>query len=71
MSPPHSILSDLRRIRQASRISQDAIGAAIGVTANNFSRYELGVYHPRIDRIASWAEALGYELVLRPKTELP
>jgi transcriptional regulator with XRE-family HTH domain len=64
---PHPIISALREVRKASRISADAVGAALGKTQNDITKYELGHHAPRIDAVCAWALALGYEIVLRPK----
>jgi transcriptional regulator with XRE-family HTH domain len=67
---PHPIISALREVRLASRISQDAIGASLGKRSNEISAYENGHpgrQSPRICTLEAWASALGYEIVLRPK----
>lgn len=63
------LIDELRRIRQKSRISQDAIGAAIGKQECTIRAYERGRrgYAPNIDTMTSWADTLGYELALIPK----
>ena len=67
MTRAHRILAELRRIRQESRICQEAIGEALGLTRGDVSQYELGRIRPRVDLVAKWAEQLGYEVVLMRK----
>jgi transcriptional regulator with XRE-family HTH domain len=64
---PHNLIADLRKIRQDSRISQDAIGAALGSPRNVITEWELGQHSPKISTLSAWADALGYEIVLQPK----
>ena len=67
---PHDIIIELREIRKESRISQDAIGAALGKHRNHISAYESGYpgyQSPRICTLEAWADTLGYEIILRAK----
>jgi transcriptional regulator with XRE-family HTH domain len=67
---PHEIVVELRKIREQSRISQDAVGAALGKTQAHISNYERGhprYQSPRICTLDEWADTLGYEIVLRAK----
>jgi transcriptional regulator with XRE-family HTH domain len=65
------IISELRRIRQHSRISQDAVGAAIGKHRRTVVAYELGEkpYSPDVNTVSAWADTLGYELTIQPKKQ--
>ena len=63
----HPIITELRRIRKESRMSQDAVAAALGKDSTQITNYERGHQSPRISLIADWADTLGYELVLQPK----
>ena len=68
MMAAHPIMTDLRRIRQAGRISQDAVAAAIGNGSHAIiSRLELGTHDGLLSTVSKFADALGYELVLRRK----
>ena len=69
MTKPHDILIDLRKIRQESRISQDAVAAATNTAQHRISYYETGRVLPRVELISAWADFLGYKLVLQPKGE--
>lgn len=55
-----------RRLREArirARLTQDALGVAIGLDEGNacirISRYESGVHTPSVDQITALAKALG------------
>ena len=69
---PHNLISDLRRIRLENRISQDAIGAALGKSQSQITNYERGYpgcQSPRICTLEAWANTLGYEIVLQAKVK--
>jgi predicted transcriptional regulator len=63
----HPILADLRRIRKESGLSQETMAAAIRMSSGQtfISRLENGRHDPLLVTVSNWADALGYELVLR------
>ncbi len=65
------IVLALRKIRQENRMSQDAVAASIGKSLHTILAYEKGYpdYSPHVNTLASWAEVLGYEIVLQPKVK--
>ncbi len=64
----HPIMVDLRKIRQESRISQDAVACGMGIGDRAFiPRLEGGKHSPLLSTVSRWADVLGYELVLRRK----
>lgn len=65
---PDNIIKQLRKIRRESRISQDAVACALGKGKDSISYYELGMHRPLFPAVTSWADFLGYELILRKKT---
>ena len=67
MSTVAEIGSELRRIRRASEIRQDAIA---DISPVSICRMEKGTRgKTRFESLAKYAEALGYELVLRKREE--
>ncbi len=65
--PVHPLIGELREIRKSQRLSQDAVGAAIGKVATAMTAYESGQHSPKIDTLCQWADTLGYDVVLKPK----
>ena len=63
----HSILSQLRKIRRDKELSQEYVSKRAGYLRIQLCLYETGGREPRFQAVHDWAEALGYELVLRPK----
>jgi transcriptional regulator with XRE-family HTH domain len=63
---PHTIMIDLREIREANKLSQQEIGDAAGYDRFSILRYECGRRDPGLTTVSNWAQALGYEIVLRP-----
>jgi transcriptional regulator with XRE-family HTH domain len=64
------IIASLREIRKEKGLSQDALSMALGHAGNKgsyISQVERGAYSPSVAVVITWADALGYELVLRPK----
>jgi transcriptional regulator with XRE-family HTH domain len=65
---PNDILAALRDARKASNISQEAVAADLGLNSQSgFSKLERGIHSPTLFTLTNWANALGYELVLRAK----
>ncbi len=73
IKPVHPIITELKAIRRSQGVSQDAIGAAMGNDEHSktINRLETGRHNPMLATITGWADALDYELVLRPKTPKP
>jgi transcriptional regulator with XRE-family HTH domain len=62
------IIAQLRKIRIEQRCSQDALSALVGVNNRvQVSAWENGRVHPQYSTLHKWADALGYEVVLRKK----
>lgn len=62
------IIQQLRQIRIEQKCSQDAVSALIGVNSRGqVSAWESGRVGPQYETLNKWADALGYELTLRPK----
>lgn len=62
------IVAQLQQIREEAGVSQTEIGRRLGMTTySNCSEYERGVMSPNLRAVRAWAEALGYDLVLRKK----
>jgi len=67
--PTHPIITELKAIRCSQKVSQDAVGAAMGNDEHSktINRLETGRQNPMLGTLTRWADALDYELVLRPK----
>jgi transcriptional regulator with XRE-family HTH domain len=64
------IIKQLRKIREEQGLSQDAVSMALGHAGNKgsyISQVERGKYSPGMAVVMTWADALGYELVLVKK----
>jgi transcriptional regulator with XRE-family HTH domain len=62
------IVQQLRKIRQDQKLSQDAISMLGGICSKGYvAKIESGYRCPTLKTVTRYAEALGYELVLRPK----
>jgi transcriptional regulator with XRE-family HTH domain len=67
MSEPHPIVKELRRIRLDNKMSQCALASDLDIGQNVLSFREMGRVSPQLNTLSEWAEALGYELTLKPK----
>jgi len=67
MSDPHPIVKELWRIRIESNLSQVELACDMGVGQNVLSFREMGRVSPQLNTLSEWADALGYELTLKPK----
>ncbi len=65
----HPIIAELRRVRQERKLSQEEMAGMIRMASGQtyVSRVEGGQHDPLLATIDGWAQALGYELVLKPK----
>jgi transcriptional regulator with XRE-family HTH domain len=62
------IISELRKIREEQKCSQDALSALTGINSRSYmNSLENGWRNPSLMTLTKWADALGYELTLRPK----
>lgn len=69
MTTPKKIIEELRKARVNSGMAQVDLSCASGYDRVTIARYESGYrVPPQLQMICNWAEALGYELTLRPKT---
>jgi transcriptional regulator with XRE-family HTH domain len=71
MSDPHPIVKELRRIRLDNKMSQCALAGDLDIGQNVLSFREMGRVSPQLNTLSEWAEALGYELTLKPKLPKP
>jgi transcriptional regulator with XRE-family HTH domain len=65
---PSTIVKQLRAIRKERRITQDALASKVGYAKNSLAESEIGKRNPRFDMVMHWAEALGYDIVLKERS---
>lgn len=61
------IIEQLRCLRKESGINRHAFADLTGYNPTQIYRYETGKRTPKLDTIFDMANALGYEIVLKPK----
>lgn len=66
MTTPDPLIAELRRLRETSGISQEALAARIGVARYTVIRWENGRKEPTAIYLRSYAQALGADLILVP-----
>lgn len=59
VEPQRVFAANLRRIRDAKRLSQEELAGRAGLHASEVSRLERGVREPRLGTIARLARGLG------------
>ncbi|HTI26224.1 MAG TPA: helix-turn-helix transcriptional regulator [Kutzneria sp.] len=65
MSTWGEIITALRAVREARRLSARSVARAIGAAATSVSVWERGSHIPLVTSVIDWAHELGYELVLQ------
>ena len=60
---------DFRKKRVAAGLSQAELGQRIGLNQATISRIERGQQEPTLGQLQRIADALGYELDLKPKAK--
>ncbi len=63
----HPFIDILQDARRASGISQVQLSERCGIERHSLRNYELGEKFPNIHKLFRWAEALGYEIIIRKK----
>ena len=71
MPDPHPIVKELRRIRIDNKLSQCALASDLDIGQNVLSFREMGRVSPQLNTLSEWADALGYEIALKPKLPKP
>ena len=61
------IIKQLRKIRREREIGQQDLSMTAGLCQNHISQLETGRRKPTLPTLNQWANALGYEVVLRVK----
>ena len=62
------LIRALRDARLASATNQISLTQTIGVSANIISHWESGRHEPRLSLLIAWANALGFDVTLTPRT---
>lgn len=66
----HPLIKQLRVTRYVARMSRPVLSKKIGHHVNQILNWENGKAQPGFHAVADWADALGFELVLRRKAEV-
>lgn len=62
------IPKQLRKIRREMEMSQDAVCACMWTSAPGWiANLEKGKISPTLATLTKWADALGHEIILKPK----
>ncbi len=64
---PTGLLSALATRRVALGLSQARLDSRIGVAEGMVGAWERGIYSPKLDLLALWAETLGMEIEIKAK----
>jgi transcriptional regulator with XRE-family HTH domain len=67
MTQPKDIIEELRRARGNQGIAQFDLAEVSGYDRGTIAKYETGRGTPSLRMACNWAEALGLEIVVRPK----
>jgi transcriptional regulator with XRE-family HTH domain len=65
LGPRFETISRLIKARAREDVSQTELARRMNVRPNVISRLESGLHSPRLDTIAEYARALGYDLEIR------
>lgn len=71
LEPSHNngIILMLRSERRIRGLSQRKLAKMIGCDPSVLTKWEFGVTSPTLDRLNSWASALGFDLEIIPRVE--
>ena len=64
----HSVVVELIAVRLAWNMTQADLADLIGVHKNTMTKYETGVYQPKLSHLIAWANALGYDLTIKQRS---
>lgn len=62
----HHLIRQLRAKRENRKMSRATVGKRAGYHENQILGWELGKTNPDLRFFCEWAQALGFELILRP-----
>ena len=65
------IINTLVQIRLAWGLGRSEVAARCGIEPRMLRLYEIGEHEPHSRSLRKWANALGYELALRPLEQKP
>jgi transcriptional regulator with XRE-family HTH domain len=63
----HPLIDILQDARRAQGVSTMKLAEKSGIGRPAIARYECGEAFPNVHKLTQWAEALGYEIILRKK----
>ena len=62
----------LRELRTAAKMSQTALGDAIGITIKQIQRYEMGTSEPTLSKLIALADVFGVSIdYLAGRSDVP
>lgn len=66
--PVHPLVAQLRLLRHEQGISRACFSERLGWGAWALNHWEVGRHTPKLPALVDWAQALGYDVVLVPRT---
>ena len=66
---PDPIVRQLLALREAKGLSRTAVAQRAGIARTTLTQAETGRNGPNLVTLRLWADALGADLVLRPKVQ--
>lgn len=64
----HPVIQELVMERRAWQLDQEEFAERIGMSRTSMCNFERGLGHPSLLTLSEWADALGFEVVLRRKS---
>ena len=65
----HPVITDLTTSRRNLGLSQEELSDRMGYARGNLSTYELGRSAPNMRFLTTWAQALGFDITLKPRDD--
>jgi transcriptional regulator with XRE-family HTH domain len=59
-------IAQLKAARKLRRLSQGEVGARMGTSGQAIWKWEAGLNRPSVERLAAWAETVGFDLQMVP-----
>lgn len=65
LAPRYEVVRQLKEVRKAQNITQEALAERVGTKKSNISRLESGNYNPSLDFLIKVAGSLGKQLHIK------